>query len=158
MKKNSDKAAERVLKIVLGLGLAAALLSPIGGAVLGGWSTASAAAAAIGLGAAVPLAGAGAFGGFVLGSIAAPFVAVGSLFVAGGAALLAKAVASPFDRAPAAAAQAPDTQRAYTRTAGLSRLGGLKISRSFDLAAERLEERQAKTLVPKPKMVFAPRL
>jgi len=157
MKKNSDVIASRIGKMVLGVGLLAALLSPIGGAVLGGWSTASAAAAAMGLGAAVPLAGAGAFGGFVLGSFAAPIVAIGSLFAAGGAALLAKGVASIFDRPAAAAPENNNTQRAYAFLQAPSRMAGLKIGRSFDAAVKLQKPRNDNAPKPQPKHIFAPK-
>ncbi len=113
IKKTSDVIAGRAGKIVLGLGLTTALFSPFIGAVAGGWATASAAMTAIGLGGAIPLAGAGAFGGFVLGAMAMPVVVIGTLVAAGTAAVVTKGIASLFDRKPAAAETAPRAQLSH---------------------------------------------
>ena len=94
MKKVSDRVASRVAKVTLGVGLIAAILCPFAGAGLAAWSTGSAALASLGLGAAVPLAGAGMVGGFILGSIAAPFVAIGSVLAAAVTGGVTKAVGS----------------------------------------------------------------
>ncbi len=114
IKKTSDVAASRVGKLVLGLGLTTALFSPFIGAVAGGWATASAAMSAIGLGGAIPLAGAGIFGGFVLGAMAMPVVVVGTLVAAGVTALATKGIVSLFDRKePAGAEAAPRAQLSH---------------------------------------------
>lgn len=82
MKTTTDRVASTAAKWTLGVGLLAAILSPFAGAGLAAWSTGSAALASLGLGAAVPLAGAGMLGGFILGSMAAPVVAIGAVMAA----------------------------------------------------------------------------
>jgi len=151
MKKTSDILASRVGKLVLGLGLTAAVLSPVAGAVLGGWSTATAAASAMGIAAAVPLAGAGLFGGFVLGSIAMPFVAVGAVIAAGVAAVATKGISSLFERkakAPTAEA-APHVQR-FMQLDGPARVSGLTLGRHFDAALKTKTPRNDNTPKPAP--------
>ena len=82
MKRTSDRVASTAAKWTLGIGLLGAIMSPFAGAAIAAWSTGSAAIASLGVAAGVPLAGAGMLGGFVLGSIAAPVVAIGAVIAA----------------------------------------------------------------------------
>ena len=133
--------ASRVSKVIFGLGVAAGFLSPFLGAGLAAWSTGSAAlASSFGLGAAVPLAGAGALGGFILGSIAAPFVMIGGAIAAGGAYAATKAVTSLFSwmKSPApAAAPKPDTQMRIDLSPQQTKLNKLQLASSFDAVKQK---------------------
>ncbi|MDE1151483.1 MAG: hypothetical protein PW788_03005 [Micavibrio sp.] len=149
MKKTSDILASRIGKVVLGLGLTAAVLSPVAGAIIGGWSTATAAASAMGIAAAIPLAGAGLFGGFVIGSVAMPFVAIGAVIAAGVAAVTTKGISSLFDKSAPATAGKPDVQR-FIRLEGSSRVAGLTLGRHFDAALKQKTPRNDNTPKPAP--------
>jgi len=139
MKKTSDKVASKVGKFVLGIGLIAAIACPFAGAAFAAWSTGSAAIASLGVLAGVPLAGAGAVGGFVLGALASPIVAGGSFLASGLAWGATKMIGSLVEwmaaggkektPAPAPAAQT-DTMHSLDSVG--SKLGGLKLVKSFD--------------------------
>ncbi len=139
MKKVSDRVASRVAKLTLGVGLIAAILCPFAGAGLAAWSTGAAALASLGTAAAIPLAGAGMVGGFVLGSIAAPFVAIGSVLAAGVTGGVTKAVGSLVEWMAAgskAASAAPqpkhvDTQARMDINPAGSKLNGMKLATLF---------------------------
>lgn len=81
--KMSSVAGAGVGALAAGLGLVAAILTPVVGLALGGYFTYGAVAATMGTGATVALTAAGAVGGLVVGKIAAPIVMIGSLGVAG---------------------------------------------------------------------------
>ncbi|HYD19460.1 MAG TPA: hypothetical protein VEF76_13375 [Patescibacteria group bacterium] len=161
MRKNSDIAAGKVGKFVIGLGFIAAALSPVAGAVLGGWSTGAAVLASWGLGAAAPLAAAGAFGGMLLGFAAMPFVAIGSVALGGLAAITTKAVGSTIEwmfsggKDPAAV-PATDVQRQVQIDPAGSKLNKLKLRGTFDTALLRriVETRPAPQLKMLPRPSF----
>lgn len=153
MRKKSDTAASRVTKTVIGLGFITAALAPFGGAALAAWSTGSAALAGLGLGAAAPLAAAGAFGGFVLGAFAAPVIAIGSVAVGLLAGATTKAIGSTLEwmaggsKAPAQAK--PDVQHNIMIDIKGTALNGKKLGESFEAAQQ--ERKQANENKPQPK-------
>ncbi len=155
MRKKSDTAASRVTKIVIGLGFITAALAPFGGAALAAWSTGSAALAGLGLGAAAPLAAAGAVGGFFLGAIAAPVIAIGSIAVGLLAGATTKLVGSTLEwmagGSKAAVAQPkPDVQQNIAIDIAGTALNGKKLGASFEAAKQ--ERKVANENKPQPKL------
>lgn len=160
MKPLSSRIASKVGKLTLGLGLTAAMLSPFAGAGIAAWSTGAAALASMGLGAAVPLAGAGLVGGFVLGTIAAPVIAIGAVAAAGIAYGVTRSVGSFFEwlvtpkqREEQPAPAQTDVSRSMDFTA--SNVLSQKLSPSF---AQALEEKVANENRPQPQYKHAPRI
>lgn len=96
--KRSDKAALGMGGLTVGLGLATAVLCPLGGLIAGAYFTYGAVATTMGMGATVALTAAGGVGGLVLGRIAAPIVAFGSIAVGTMVGGITKAVSSLFDK------------------------------------------------------------
>lgn len=96
--KMSSKLAAGAGGLAAGIGLVAAVLCPVAGLVAGAYFTYGAVAATMATPAVVALTAAGAVGGLVVGRIAAPIVALGSLAVGGLVGLVAKGVTSIFDR------------------------------------------------------------
>ena len=93
--KRSNVAAIGVGVLTTGIGIVAAVLCPVAGLVGGAYFAASAASAAsMGTGAVWVLGAAGAVGGFFLGNIAAPVVAMGAVGLGAVAGGLTKAAAS----------------------------------------------------------------
>ena len=128
--KRSDKAALGMGGLTVGLGLAAAILCPIGGLIAGAYFTYGAVAATMGTGATVALTAAGGVGGLVLGRIAAPIVAVGSLAVGTMVGGVTKAFGSLFDKKSTTGARPSSPARRLDRE-----LSGRKLDTSFDLSA-----------------------
>jgi hypothetical protein len=143
MKKTSDKVASKVGKVVLGVGLIAAIVCPFAGAGLAAWSTGAAAISSLGLAAGIPLAGAGAFGGFVLGAVAAPVVAGLSVAASGIAWGVTKMIGSVVEwmvsggREKQPEAPASHADMTHSLDSAGARMGGLKLARMFDSAQSR---------------------
>lgn len=144
MKKTSDKVASKVGKVVLGVGLIAAIACPFAGAAMAAWTTGAAAIASFGAAAGIPLAAAGGLGGFIVGAVASPFVAAGSFFASGLAWGATKMIGSLVEwmadggkekqPAPAPAAHV-DTMHSFDSVG--STLGGVKLAKLFDSAMAR---------------------
>lgn len=154
MRKKSDTAASRVTKTVIGLGFITAALAPFGGAALAAWSTGSAALAGLGLGAAAPLAAAGALGGFVLGAFVAPVIAIASIAVGVLAGATTKAVGATLEwmagsNKPAAQAK-PDVQQNIMIDISGTALNGKKLGESFEAAKQ--QRKVANENKPQPKL------
>lgn len=128
--KRSDKAALGMGGLTVGLGLVAAVLCPIGGLIAGAYFTYGAVAATMGTGATIALTAAGGVGGLVLGKIAAPIVAFGSIAVGTMVGGLTKTVSRLFDKKSGAGAHPSSPARRLDRE-----LSGRKLDTSFDLSA-----------------------
>lgn len=128
--KRSDKAALGMGGLTVGLGLAAAVLCPLGGLIAGAYFTYGAVAATMGTGATVALTAAGGVGGLVLGRIAAPVVAFGSIAVGTMVGGVTKAFSSLFDKKSGTGARPSSPARKLDRE-----LSGRKLDTSFDLSA-----------------------
>ncbi len=156
MRKKSDTAASRVTKVVIGLGFITAALAPFGGAALAAWSTGSAAlATSLGLGAAAPLAAAGAFGGFVLGVFAAPVIAIASIAVGLLAGATTRAIGSTLEwmaggNKPASVQPKADVQQNLSIDITGTAFNGKKLGESFEAAKQ--ERKVANQNKPQPKL------
>lgn len=157
--RTSTIAATGVGALAAGVGIATAVLCPIGGLVAGAYFTWGAVAGMMGTGAAVALTAAGGLGGLLLGRIAAPIVALGALAVGGllggmvklGGALLEKVFNKGSERQQAVAT--PDMAAG---TSLMSTIKGGGLSSSFGLAevGKALEHAMNDNASTKPKNVL----
>lgn len=153
MKKTSDKVASKVGKVVLGVGLIAAIACPFAGAAIAAWTTGAAAIASFGATAGIPLAAAGGLGGFIVGAVASPFVAGASFLVSGlawGASkmiggLIEWMASDSKEKQPEAPARHVDVMHSFDGVG--SKLGGIRLAKTFDSA---LSAKSANENKPQP--------
>lgn len=166
--KLSSKLAAGAGGLATAIGIGAAFLCPIGGLVAGAYFTYGAVASTMALPAAVALSAAGAVGGLVLGKIAAPIVAIGSLAVGAGVGFATKIVGSGvgmvvnafksiFDRDSRKDKPAVDKQHMRTFEQESRFDGSLAIKPSFMKAGTEPanENKKAPKPVPKPHRSFS---
>lgn len=128
--KRSDKAALGMGGLTVVLGVAAAILCPLGGLIAGAYFTYGAVAATMGTGATIALTAAGGVGGLVLGKIALPIVGLGSIVAGTIVGSVTKAVSSLFDKKSTGGQRPSAPTRRFDKE-----LSGRKLDTSLDLSA-----------------------